>query len=92
MTDKTPAKDIAAAVLGSGKGRLISALMVAFLVLGIAAEALSLVNGYYTLQKTKAEASSAEVDAHARTGKSIPLGIDSNKPSNPGHGRWRDKI
>jgi hypothetical protein len=46
---------LAAAFFATARGRLISALVIIALLLGIAAEGISIVNGYWTTVKTKTE-------------------------------------
>lgn len=67
MTDNKSAKSIALAMLSTAKGKLISALMIVFLLLGIASESISLVTGYYNMLKTQADAASAGAEARAKT-------------------------
>ena len=65
MTDQSTV----AALLSTARVKFISALVVIALLLGIAAEGISIVTGYYNMQKTKAEAASAGAEAEAATAK-----------------------
>ena len=56
MTEEPSSKSIAFAMLSSARGKLISALFIVFLLLGIAVESISLVTAYYNMLTAGAEA------------------------------------
>ena len=55
MTEEPSSKSIAFAMLSSARGKLISALFIVFLLLGIAVEGISLVTAYYNMLTAGAE-------------------------------------
>ncbi|MGO9170796.1 MAG: hypothetical protein ACLP7P_02355 [Rhodomicrobium sp.] len=69
MSDQPPAKATFAAFLGTARGKLITTLTVIALLLGIAAEGVSLVTGVYNMQKVRADRDISEIAAIARTSR-----------------------
>jgi len=55
MTDPSSTQSLVAAFLASARGRLITVLTVVVLALGIVAEVISIMTGYYNMIKDRAE-------------------------------------
>ena len=55
MTEEPSSKSIAFAMLSSARGKLVSALFIVFLLLGIAVGGISLVTAYYNMLTAGAE-------------------------------------
>jgi hypothetical protein len=71
MTDPSSKQSLVATFLATARGRLITALAVVVLVLGIAAEVISIMTGYYTMTKVRADAETAGAQARAATSSSV---------------------
>ena len=72
MTEEPSSKSIAFAMLSSARGKLISALFIVFLLLGIAVEGISLVTAYYNMLTAGAEMLSAGAEAQAKMASNRP--------------------
>ncbi len=64
MTDQPPRASLAA-FLGTVQGKLITTLTVIALLLGIAAEGISIVTGYYNMHRARADELKARTQAEA---------------------------
>ena len=72
MTEEPSSKSIAFAMLSSARGKLISALFIVFLLLGIAVEGISLVTAYYNMLTAGAEMLTAGAEAQAKMASNRP--------------------
>ncbi|MGO9172232.1 MAG: hypothetical protein ACLP7P_09735 [Rhodomicrobium sp.] len=73
MSDQPPAKAIFAAFLGTAQGKIITSLTITALLLGIAAEGVSLVTGYYKMGE-------AGADMEAATGRDLGRTVGRQAP------------
>jgi hypothetical protein len=62
MTDPSPTHSFVAAFFATVRGRLITALSIIVLLLGIATEVVSFMTGYYNMTKVRAEAEALTSD------------------------------
>jgi hypothetical protein len=86
MPDPSSTQSFITAFLASARGRLITALTIIVLLLGIATEVISLVTGYYNMTKVRAEAETAGAQAQASAGIN-PAAVPSPGHKS-GHGRY----
>jgi hypothetical protein len=69
---------LVAALLATARGRIISALVIIVLVLGVAAEVISIVTGYYNMVKARNDSIISDVKAKAAT---LPMPGEKTAPT-----------
>jgi hypothetical protein len=87
MPEPSPTKSLVTEFFATARGRLISALTVVILLLGIVAEVISIVTGYYNMISARYNSISAGAESEAKAGSAYGPGQPAVMPTQEGHPR-----